>query len=80
MHTCRNCKQTFQTALALELHRDSCEKGQLLCQVCGERFRERDATEDGWHYACPTEDCDGEGLSEDLFQVDEIRTTTYSRH
>ncbi|GAB3663393.1 HVO_2901 family zinc finger protein [Halopiger thermotolerans] len=76
MHTCRNCNQSFQTELALELHRDTCQKGQLFCQVCGERFREGDATQDGWHYECPTEDCDGEGLKEDLYHVDDVGVTT----
>ena len=77
MHTCRNCNQSFQTELALELHHDTCEKGQLLCQVCGDRFRERDATQDGWHYTCPNNDCDGEGLQEDLIDVRQVRTATH---
>lgn len=76
MHTCRNCNQSFQTELALELHRDTCEEGQLFCQVCGDRFRERDATRDGWHYECPNEDCDGTGLQEDLLEVRRVRATT----
>ncbi|WP_247728735.1 transcriptional regulator [Halovivax limisalsi] len=74
MHTCRNCNQSFQTELALELHGDSCENGQLFCQVCGDRFREADATRDGWHFACPNEGCDGAGLTEDLFEVEDVRT------
>ncbi len=77
MHTCRNCNQSFQTALALELHRDSCKKGQLLCQLCGDRFREREATQDGWHYECPNDECDGEGLQEDLYSVTDLRTATH---
>ena len=77
MHTCRNCNQSFQTELALELHRDSCKKGQLFCQVCGDRFREREATQDGWHYACPSEECDGEGLKEDLFNVEDVRAARH---
>ncbi|QLK26026.1 transcriptional regulator [Natrinema zhouii] len=77
MHTCRNCNQSFQTELALELHRDTCKKGQLFCQVCGERFREGTATQDGWHYACPNEDCDGDGLQDDLYHVEDVRTTTH---
>ncbi|ELY53858.1 HVO_2901 family zinc finger protein [Natronococcus jeotgali] len=77
MHTCRNCNQSFQTELALELHRDTCEKAQLFCQVCGDRFRERDATQDGWHYECPNESCDGEGLREDLYQIDDVRAATH---
>jgi len=77
MHTCRNCNQSFQTELALELHRDTCKKGQLFCQVCGNRFREGDATQDGWHYECPNEDCDGDGLQDDLYRVEDVRTTTH---
>ncbi|WP_290817591.1 HVO_2901 family zinc finger protein [Halovivax sp.] len=77
MHTCRNCNQSFQTELALELHRDTCEEGQLFCQVCGDRFRERIATQDGWHYECPNDDCDGAGLQEDLFNVEDVRTATH---
>lgn len=77
MHTCRNCNQSFQTELALELHRDSCKKGQLFCQVCGDRFRERDATQDGWHYECPNAECDGEGLTEDLFNVENVRAAQH---
>ncbi len=77
MHTCRNCHQSFATELALELHRDSCQKGGLLCGVCGDRFAEHEATQDGWHYACPNEECDGEGLEADLFAVDAVRTATH---
>ncbi|WP_114576346.1 transcriptional regulator [Saliphagus sp. LR7] len=70
MHTCRTCNQSFGSELALELHRDKCAEGRLLCGLCGERFREAEATEDGWHYACPNEDCSGEGLTEDLLAGD----------
>jgi hypothetical protein len=69
MHTCRNCKRIFSTELELELHRDSCTDDQLFCTECGERFAERRATTDGWHYACPSEDCDGTGIGEDLRPV-----------
>jgi len=75
-HTCRNCKQMFSTELELELHRDKCSKDQLFCERCGERFAERTATEDGWHYRCPTEDCDGEGIGEDLNRVNDVRLAT----
>ncbi|WP_255170768.1 HVO_2901 family zinc finger protein [Natrononativus amylolyticus] len=77
MYTCRSCNQSFQTELALELHRDTCKDGQLICRVCGDRFREREATRDGWHYACPSDDCDGEGLTEDLVDLREVRTATH---
>lgn len=75
-HTCRNCKRAFSTELELELHRDSCSRDQLFCEECGGRFAERTATEDGWHYRCPNEDCDGEGLGEDLRSVENVRLAT----
>lgn len=75
-HTCRNCKRAFSTELELELHRDSCSRAQLFCGKCGERFAERTATEDGWHYQCPNENCDGEGLGEDLRPVENVRLAT----
>lgn len=71
VHTCRNCKRTFGTELELELHRDHCVDDQLACTRCGERFAERVATRDGWHYECPNEDCDGSGLGEDLRALDD---------
>lgn len=70
---CRNCKRTFGSNLELELHRDKCSAEQLFCERCGEKFAERTATTDGWHYRCPTEDCSGAGLDEDLHRVDEVR-------
>ena len=73
MYTCRDCNQSFSTELALELHRDKCEKGQLFCESCGGRFSERVATRDGWHYRCPDEDCDGEGLGEDIVRIEDIK-------
>ncbi len=77
MHTCRNCNQSFSTELALELHHDSCEKGQLFCEKCGDRFSEGVSTRDGWHYRCPNDDCDGEGLGEDIIQIEDIRMATH---
>ena len=71
-HTCRNCKRTFSRKLQYELHRDTCSAEALICEACGEQFSERRATTDGWHYACPTEDCDGAGLGDDLHQVREF--------
>ncbi|MUV86522.1 transcriptional regulator [Natronomonas sp. CBA1123] len=68
-HTCRNCKRTFTSKLQYELHRDVCSSEALICEACGEQFSERRATRDGWHYACPNEDCDGNGLGEDLHSV-----------
>jgi hypothetical protein len=72
-HTCRDCKRTFSTELELDLHRDTCDAGQLFCDNCGERFAERAGTTDGWHYSCPTEDCDGAGIGEDIHQVANVR-------
>ena len=75
MHTCRNCNQSFTTELKLELHLDTCEEGELLCRRCGSRFAERAATRDGWHYECPTDDCDGAERGEDIVSVDSARVT-----
>ena len=75
-HVCRNCKRTFSTELELELHRDTCSQGELFCDECGERFAERTATEDGWHYRCPTDDCGGEGMGEDIHRVRNARIET----
>jgi hypothetical protein len=72
-HTCRDCKRTFSSELELELHRDTCSEGQLICDSCGERFAERTATTDGWHYRCPNEECDGEGIGEDIHKVQDVR-------
>jgi hypothetical protein len=72
-HVCRNCKRTFESAVELELHRDTCSEGQLFCDLCGERFAERRATEDGWHYRCPGENCDGDGIGEDIHEVSKAR-------
>ncbi|MFC7210480.1 transcriptional regulator [Natronoarchaeum sp. GCM10025321] len=69
MHTCRICNQTFSTKLKLELHRDTCKQDTLLCEQCGDKFSEAAATRDGWHYRCPNDDCDGEGLTEDLYRL-----------
>jgi hypothetical protein len=74
MHTCRNCKRTFATELELELHRDTCADAQLFCERCGERFAERRATRDGWHYDCPTDGCDGGGIGEELHRVEDALT------
>ncbi|MCU4925162.1 transcriptional regulator [Halobacteria archaeon AArc-dxtr1] len=73
MHTCRDCNRSFSTELDLELHRDTCERAELFCGVCGNRFREVDATRDGWHYTCPADDCDAEGIENDLGRVEELR-------
>jgi len=41
----------------------------LLCRKCGSTFPEGQATRDGWHYECPTEDCEAEGLGDGLRRV-----------
>jgi hypothetical protein len=68
-HTCRNCKRTFTSELRYELHQDKCSDEMLVCSQCGEKFSERRGTRDGWHYRCPNDECDGEGLGEDLRAV-----------
>jgi hypothetical protein len=73
MHSCRNCGRTFTSELKYELHRDSCGEDELLCRECGERFGERRATEDGWHYRCPNEDCDAEGLGEAVVRLKDAK-------
>lgn len=43
----------------------------LLCKRCGERFVADEATDDGWHYRCPNDDCEGKGIGDDLAQLDD---------
>jgi hypothetical protein len=57
----------------LDLHRDTCGADQLFCRCCGERFSESDATRDGWHFECPSADCEGSGIGEDLVHVEKIK-------
>lgn len=71
-NTCRNCKRTFTSELELELHQDVCSDAQLFCERCGERFAERTATTDGWRFSCPNDNCDGEGIEEDLHPVSDL--------
>lgn len=73
-NVCRNCSRAFETELRLELHRDTCGSDTLLCGECGDRFAAGDATRDGWHYVCPNESCDADGIGETLHRVDAIRT------
>ncbi|EFW93444.1 transcription regulator/DNA-binding protein [Haladaptatus paucihalophilus DX253] len=40
--------------------------------MCGERFDADAATDDGWHYQCPNDDCDGAGIREDLYPVRDV--------
>jgi hypothetical protein len=76
MHTCTHCSRTFQSELQYELHVDTCGENQLLCRECGDRFSERAATRDGWHYRCPSEDCDGEGLTEDIVELTDAKVAS----
>lgn len=75
-YTCRNCKRTFTNELRYELHRDTCSSNALICEQCGEQFSERQATRDGWYYACPNDECDGSGRGEDLHSVRDFRVAT----
>jgi len=77
-HTCRQCKRTFSDELQYELHRDSCSADTLICGRCGRRVSERRATTDGWHYACPTDDCDGSGLDEELHPVQDFTVASHA--
>lgn len=45
---------------------------RLFCRECGERFDADTATDDGWRYRCPNEDCDGSGIREDLYPVEDV--------
>ncbi|PSQ16598.1 transcriptional regulator [Halobacteriales archaeon QS_8_69_26] len=76
MHTCRDCGRTFSSELKYELHRDTCSEDTLLCRECGNRFAERRATRDGWHYRCPNDDCDAEGLGEAVVRLKDARVAT----
>jgi len=78
-YTCRNCKRTFTNELRYELHRDTCSSEALVCERCGERFSERQATRDGWHYVCPNDDCEGAGRGEDLHSVREFNIAVSTR-
>jgi DNA-directed RNA polymerase subunit RPC12/RpoP len=72
-HTCDTCGSAFESKLKRDLHADTCGDDQLFCQECGERFGANRATQDGWHYRCPNEGCDGQGIGEDLLQVEKTR-------
>ncbi|XVH31918.1 HVO_2901 family zinc finger protein [Haloferacaceae archaeon DSL9] len=41
-------------------------RDMLMCRKCGSTFPEGRATQDGWHYRCPTEDCGAEGIGDGL--------------
>lgn len=41
----------------------------LMCRKCGAEFPEGKATTDGWHYRCPTDGCDAEGLGDGLRRI-----------
>jgi len=44
----------------------------LFCGRCGERFEASEATDDGWYYRCPSDDCDAEGIHEELYPVKDV--------
>ncbi|MFB6126877.1 MAG: HVO_2901 family zinc finger protein [Halolamina sp.] len=41
-------------------------RDMLVCRRCGTEFPEAEATDDGWHYSCPAEDCDASGIGDGL--------------
>lgn len=45
-------------------------RDMLACRKCGAVFPEGKATADGWHYECPTEDCDASGIGDGLKRLD----------
>jgi hypothetical protein len=49
---------------------------RLFCKKCGERFDADEATDDGWHYRCPNDDCDGAGIGTDLAAVTDVLPST----
>lgn len=49
----------------------------LFCGDCGERFQASAATDDGWYYRCPNEDCDAEGIHEELYPVKDVLPSTH---
>ena len=73
MFRCGTCRKTFSNEFELDVHRDTCDDDLLFCRVCGERFAERRATRDGWSYRCTTDGCEGEGIGEDLFRIEDVR-------
>lgn len=72
-HGCERCGAAFESEVDLAIHRDRCTDGELFCDDCGDRFREADATDDGWTYRCPNEDCDAEGIGDELYPVENVR-------
>jgi NADH pyrophosphatase NudC (nudix superfamily) len=48
----------------------------LFCGRCGERFQASEATDDGWYYRCPSDDCEAEGIHEDLYPVKDVLPST----
>lgn len=50
----------------VNLHRETKGRELLVCRKCGTRFPEGKATQDGWHYRCPEDGCNAEGIGEGL--------------
>ncbi|WP_225741354.1 zinc ribbon domain-containing protein [Halorussus halophilus] len=70
--------QSQETDSKVDLSRSADDFDSLLyCGRCGERFQESEATEDGWYYRCPNEDCDAEGIHEDLYPVKDVLPSTH---
>jgi len=46
-------------------------RDMLECRRCGETFPEARATDDGWHYACPSGDCEARGIGEGLRRLED---------
>ena len=62
----------------VDLSRDTSNfEEKLFCGQCGERFLADQATQDGWYYRCPNEDCEGEGIHEDLYPVKDVLPSTH---
>ncbi len=60
------CAGDFPAMVGMNVLRESKGRDVLLCRKCGAEFPEGQATRDGWHYRCPEDDCDAEGLGEGL--------------
>lgn len=52
--------------------RERTDIDRLFCKECGERFDADEATDDGWHYRCPNEDCDAAGIGDDLSVIRDV--------
>ncbi|WP_132058830.1 transcriptional regulator [Halorussus amylolyticus] len=70
--------ESRRTETDVDLSRDADDlDSRLFCGRCGERFQESEATRDGWYYRCPNDDCDGEGIHDDLYPVKDVLPSTH---